>query len=492
MSTGARPGYLSPARSRPREARATTWPGAVRVMGFAALAACVIASARIALGADSGGYLLELTGHAAPRWIQGPLHGLAYLVGPIGPNGLSAALIFLCGGYALALLCARWLSLRASIAAVVLANLAFTLGPTIVSTDVFGYIAYAREIAVHGLDPYVVPPIALAGDHILEFVYWKHQPSPYGPLFSALSAPLGLLSPSAALWIFKAATGLASIAVAAIVADLAGRRGLNRSRAAIFVGLNPIVLFYAVSGAHNDLLAVLLVVCGLALTLRGMEASGASVALGAAAIKLTLGLALPFVVILAARRRRAALGVVLALLALGIPSLLIFGPHLFDQLHRITTDSLFDTTFSGPDRLATLLGTHISDAMRLICTGAAGVAALVAIICALRGADAVSCAGWACLALLASIASLAPWYLVWLLPLAALGRSRGLRTATLLATAYLVVVHLPAVGGEPWLSHAGSSGASLTQVASTGATGSEVLPRQLSASTLQGITRLPL
>ena len=37
--------------------------------------------------------------------------------------------------------------------AIVLANVAFTLGPTIVSTDVFGYIAYARELASHGLDP---------------------------------------------------------------------------------------------------------------------------------------------------------------------------------------------------------------------------------------------------------------------------------------------------------------------------------------------------
>jgi hypothetical protein len=74
-----------------------------------------------------------------------------------------------------------------------------------------------------------------------------------------------------------------------------------------------------------------------------------------------------------------------------------------------------------------------------------------------RGGDAITAAGWAFLALIASIASLAPWYLAWLMPLAALGRSRRLRMVSLLATAYLILVHLPALGGEPWLSQAGAS-----------------------------------
>ena len=69
-----------------------------------------------------------------------------------------------------------------------------------------------------------------------------------------------------------------------------------------------------------------------------------------------------------------------------------------------------------------------------------------------RGADPIAAAGWAFAALLASIASLAPWYLVWLLPFAALGRSRALWVTALLATAYLLAVHLPALGGQPWLS----------------------------------------
>jgi hypothetical protein len=152
---------------------------------------------------------------------------------------------------------------------------------------------------------------------------------------------------------------------------------------------------------------------------------------------------------------------------LGVPTLLLFGSHVFDQLHRIATDPLFDTLYSGPDRLAAALGTHITPAIRTLGTGAAGLIGLAALVAAWRGADAITAAGWAFLALIASIASFAPWYLVWLLPFAALGRSRSLRVATLLVTLYAMAVHIPAFGGVPWLSQARGSTAS-TRLAQIG------------------------
>jgi hypothetical protein len=436
-----------------------------RGLGMAALAACVLASGWLALGAADSRYLLELPTSSSPHWIAGPLLGLSGLVGTLDPNALSSALVVLAAGYLLALACAERIPLRAALTAIALANLAFTLGPTIVSTDVFGYIAYAREL-VHGLDPYVSAPISLHEGSLLRFVYWKHQPSPYGPLFSAASAPLGLLSASAALWLYKAAAGIASVLTALIVARVAERRGLDPARAAILVGLNPVLLFYAVSGAHNDLLAVALMVGAIALMVDGQDSWAGAATVAAAAVKLTVGLALPFVLLGAVRRGRATRGAALAIVAIGVPSLLLFGPDLFSQLHRISTDRLFDTVFSGPDRLATLLGTHITAAIRALCTGLALVVALATLVWVRRGADAITAAGWAFLALIASIASLAPWYLAWLMPLAALGRSRRLRVVSLLATAYLILVHLPALGGEPWLSQAGSASSNASQIAS--------------------------
>ena len=423
-------------------------------MGIAALALSVGAAAWLAVGAADGRRWLELPAGGNPRWIEGPLHGLARGLGSLAPSSLSAGLIVMLAGYLLALACSRSIPLPLALGSIGLANAAFMLGPTIVSTDVFGYIAYAREAALHGLSPYLHSPSSIPHDQIVQFVYWKHQTSPYGPLFTFVSLPLGLVSVGAALWSYKVAAGIAGVAIAVLCADIGRRRGVDPARAAIFVGLNPVLLFYAVSGAHNDLLAVALMLCAITLALRAMEGgAAAATAVAAAAIKATLGLALPFVLILAHRRGRAVRGAALAVIAIGIPALLLFGSHLFGQLHRIAADSQFDIAFSGPDRLATLLGTHIDTGVRVLCTAAAATVALIAIDWAWRGGDPIAGAGWAFAALLACIASLAPWYLVWLLPLAAAGHSRSLRIVALLATCYLIGVHLPALGGEPWLSH---------------------------------------
>jgi hypothetical protein len=441
-------------RGRAVEPRALLVP---RVVGVCALLLTVCASVWIAVGASDGNYWLELPGGGNPTWITGPLRGLASTVGSLPPSALSACLIVMGAGYVVALVCTRSgsVSLRAALAAVVAANLAFTLGPTLLSTDVFGYIAYGRLGAVHGLNPYVFPPGAAPHDAVLPFVYWQHATSPYGPLFTALSAPLGLLSNAAALWVFKAIAGAASIALAVLVALIARRRGGNPALATIFVGLNPVLLFYAVSGAHNDLLAAALVLGAVALVLAGRDRGAGAVAVSAAAIKLTLGLALPFVLLGARHRRRALIGTFAALLAIGIPTLLVFGTHVFDQLHRISSDPQFDIAYSGPDRLATLFGGSIGPGVRFVSLLFAGASVLAAVIWAWRGGDAVTAAGWAALGVIASIASLAPWYLAWLLPLAALGRSRALRVAALATTGYLLVVHLPAFGHQPWLSPPG-------------------------------------
>ncbi len=427
-------------------------PKAARaVAGVAALVAAVGGASWIAITASGTPRWLELPAGAGPSWIDGPLQTLAGSAGTLSAGRLSAGLIVLVGAYLVALACAESISLRLALGAVVLANLAFMLAPTILSTDVFGYIAYAREAARHGLNPYVLPPSALMHDSVLQFVYWKHEATPYGPVFTILSLPLGLTSAAAALWTYKVAAGAASIAIAFLTADAARRRRLHPVRTTLFVGLNPVLLFYAVSGAHNDLLAMLLVLVAITLAVRERDGAAAAAAVAAAAIKITLGLALPFVLI-ARRRGRAVRGTALATLVIGSLTLLVFGPHVFDQLHRITTDARFDTRFSGPDELAGALGTHITPILRTLCTLAAGAVAVMAVIRAWRGADPIAAGGWAFVALLASIASLAPWYLVWLLPLAALGRSVPLRAVALAATLYLIAVHLPAFGGQPWIA----------------------------------------
>ncbi|MGZ4310621.1 MAG: hypothetical protein ACXVR1_00815 [Solirubrobacteraceae bacterium] len=62
-----------------------------------------------------------------------------------------------------------------------------------------------------------------------------------------------------------------------------------------------------------------------------------------------------------------------------------------------------------------------------------------------RNRDWITGAGWSTLALIASLSWLMPWYVVWLLPLAALGTSVRLRRVALALTVYAVLVFVPAV-----------------------------------------------
>jgi hypothetical protein len=61
-----------------------------------------------------------------------------------------------------------------------------------------------------------------------------------------------------------------------------------------------------------------------------------------------------------------------------------------------------------------------------------------------RGANWIEMAGWAVLALVLSLSWVVPWYVMWLLPLAAVGASRRLRVAALALTLLLLVTSLPA------------------------------------------------
>ena len=111
-------------------------------------------------------------------------------------------------------------------------------------------------------------------------------------------------------WAFKAVAVAASLAGIALVAVAAGRLGHSRRWAAAFVGLNPVLLVMAVGGAHNDTLVMMLLGAAVLLTAGRsprLRAATGAMAVGVG-IKVTAGLALPFIV-LAAKGTRERLRV---------------------------------------------------------------------------------------------------------------------------------------------------------------------------------------
>src|SRR4029077_4273495 len=69
---------------------------------------------------------------------------------------------------------------------------------------------------------------------------------------------------------------------------------------------------------------------------------------------------------------------------------------------------------------------------------------LACCVAAWRKRDSLTACGWASAALLVTLSWVLPWYVLWVLPLAALSGSRRLRTAALVLGAYLIIAWSPA------------------------------------------------
>ncbi|HTD78088.1 MAG TPA: glycosyltransferase 87 family protein, partial [Chloroflexota bacterium] len=462
-------------RRRLRGWRAGALIGASRAqwLGAICLLAIVAGSLLVVVMAADRPSILSPTTHASffPRWMAGPLGGawpgltrdttaLRWL--------LSGAIVAMFITYLLALRYAATLPARGVIAAVVLVHALFLLAPPMALTDVFNYINYGRMEVVHHLNPYTTIPILEPhSDPSYSVSNWHQLLSPYGPLFTLLSFAVVPLGVAASFWALKVILVAASLATIALVWRCARLLGRDPVMAIVLVGLNPIVLVWGLGGDHNDSLMLLLIVLGFFLLLhsrsddapsRGGPAawlrplSPAAVAAGcafvaAAAIKASAAVLIPVVLagLLRSRRRLAQvlLGMVLAGVAVGIASLIAFGLHVPD----LSTQSRLVTNESVPNLIGLAIGAGgETEALRVLLSGVLAVSVLACCVYAWRREESLSAAGWASVALLVTLSWVLPWYVLWVLPLAALSASRWLRGAALVLGVYLIIAWAPAAG----------------------------------------------
>lgn len=147
------------------------------------------------------------------------------------------------------------------------------LGPPIFSRDLYSYIAQGQLVR-HGLNPYLVAPRALGSGPLFASIarVWRDTPSPYGPLFVAIThvgAVLGGGSLIHQVLIFR---GFELIGVGLLMWSLpaVARRVGTDPGVALWLGvLSPLALFSAVSSAHNDTLMLGLMMTALAASLHG-------------------------------------------------------------------------------------------------------------------------------------------------------------------------------------------------------------------------------
>ena len=438
---------------------ARRFPFALRALGTAGLVG-VPASVFAVVAGAAGSPTSYVPGRSGgwPGWLSGPFHGLGL---GIGSSSFQTLTLVMCASYAAVLVGAQALSGKAIALSIVAAHVLLLLGPPLLSQDVFGYLAFARLGVLHGLDPYTHVAAEAPTDAIFPFIGWPFQHSPYGPLFTLGSYPLAPLGLAGGLWALKAVAVASSLGAVALTASAATRMGRSAKAAAVFVGLNPVLLVLAAGGAHNDALVLLVLAGALALAAGGAGANGtlnlraaAAVLVAGVGVKASAGLVLPFVVLAPRgwRERASVAGSAFgAVVLLAIVAIVGFGAHAFGFLDALNEQQQLVATHSIPAESARLVGlSGVPGWWRQAFLAVLVLVLVLALWRTARGADWRAMAGWATLALLLSTAWLLPWYAIWALPLAALADSRRLRIATLAFCAYAILIHLPLA--DPLLS----------------------------------------
>jgi alpha-1,6-mannosyltransferase len=426
------------------DARRSASPNWLGVLGVAGLLTTGLLVALAAAG----------TSKLLPQPFQLGGIGLVGLAGSFGTTGidlghlgLTIVMVAMFASYVVTVRSANRLSPLLVLGAIAALHALMLLAPPLFSTDVFSYQFYGRTGAVYGANPYLAGPYALYHDPLYFYLgsKWVQTPTVYGPLFTALSYLLAPLAIPANVLAYKVIAAVSSLAVVALVWNGARLRGIDPIRAAALVGLNPLIVVYGVGGGHNDLLMLALLLAGVVLLLQGRDRLGAGSIVGAAAIKVTAGLLLPFALAGArgaggrqylTRRRNLLIGAGVAATALTAFAFAVFGAgplHLPATIANVQGKGNWQ---SVPGFIGTRLGLGTVSHSTALVLGALFAIALVWLIWQVwRGElDWIAGAGWASIALLVSAGSLLPWYVAWLMPLAALGRDGRLWRASIVLT----------------------------------------------------------
>jgi hypothetical protein len=353
--------------------------------------------------------------------------------------------------------------------AVLLRIVLLPLPPTL-SDDVLRYVWDGR-VAGHGANPYALAPESdeLEG---LRDAEWRHVPhrdveTVYPPLALALFSIAAAAPRPVLAW--KVLLVAIELAGCLLLLRLARRLGVPARRVALYAW-NPLVTLEVAGMGHVDALGVTAVIATV-WALEGRRAWAGLTAAAGVAAKLVPIFAVPLWARRAARPGRFAaltLGLVAAVLTPVLlstggvpPGWLRFGVSwefngpLFEPLWRLLDATRADDAIkSGLDRLKLWSGEHdfwnrfypwvYPQWLAKLALGGLFAGWLVR-IWRDRRAGAVEVTGRTFAALVVCSATVYPWYLLWMLPWAALTEQR----AWLALSALILLSYLPQFGGPP-------------------------------------------
>lgn len=203
------------------------------------------------------------------------------------------------------LIAKKWktMSKKSIVVLVILTSIIFGVIIPYTSTDVYSYIGNGWAAAHYGENPYYTATGEITDrtgqiDPMLNKVAncWKYETVVYGPLWTLICTGLSYISfgnIDIALMIFKLANILVHILNTILVYKITRKKLFM-----IIYGLNPFILFEAISNVHNDIFIILFILLAIYFTIRrkNLFIAVACVAF-ATAVKYLAILILPFIVL---------------------------------------------------------------------------------------------------------------------------------------------------------------------------------------------------
>ncbi|MCL5962497.1 MAG: tetratricopeptide repeat protein [Chloroflexi bacterium] len=187
---------------------------------------------------------------------------------PFGPPGMVPILVFfvtlaiMFGIYILAMHYAqlRGAGNRTSFCIVlgisVLFMASLLLQPYISSQDIFSYAFYAHISGLYGSNPYVAVPRDFPFDPLFGAIFWKDQPSNYGPLWTYITTFITLFTgTNTALTLvgIKLVVILFALAGVPLIWQILGQISPNmRLAGTVLYAWNPLLILETAGSGHND------------------------------------------------------------------------------------------------------------------------------------------------------------------------------------------------------------------------------------------------
>jgi hypothetical protein len=347
-------------------------------------------------------------------------------------------------------------SLRAVLVAAISFHVVVAALPVLLAEDVFLYAEFGRIVAIHHANPYLIAPSHFPSDPFVSYIpsEWRHFRPLYGPAFilEARVVTSAIRSVGGVLFAFKLVAVLCSLATMFLVARLARRLWPARAPFALaLLGLNPLVLFNTVGGAHNDVLIALCLVGAWALVTTArdrappvrtsLELFATGLVTTAAMIKPPLAVVLLLLVPRAlarhpprerARHVLAHLAVMIGVaLAFAAPFLQASNPtlgtgRLVGQSSALATPSFFlilwrvGTGTFGVGGWALTIRILVDSAFAAVFVVGLGKLVRRSLVAPnpWDSGELGAAWGWGLLLLLLTAPILLPWYLIWVLPFA--------------------------------------------------------------------------